>query len=56
MIPEEHWGGLWMVIRGLGKKMGMRKNSEVCITFGIHEKVAVATFVLVVLVVLVVLG
>jgi hypothetical protein len=27
----------------------MRKNSEVCITFGIHEKVAVATFVLVVL-------
>jgi hypothetical protein len=49
MIPEGHWGGLCMVIRGMGKKMGMRKNSEVCITFGIHEKVAVATFVLVVL-------
>jgi hypothetical protein len=38
-----------MVIRGMGEKIGMRKNSEVCMKFGIHEKVAVATFVLVVL-------
>jgi hypothetical protein len=38
-----------MVIRGMAEKIGMRKNSEVCIKFGIHKKVAVATFVFVVL-------